>query len=180
MASPQGIRIVHKMGLVPLDPVDVSVGRIVVKLYPKITPSMPLHKRAHAFQVNKSALKDLPTNLWLVIDTFGAQLNTSLTMEGILSDWRQFFQDRWIDFGNHSILSFHNSQGNRMDDTTIAGDDQVLLPVQEGTLADCRKQDVHYVQVQCTLDFASLITVNPYPMSLILCVLYYIKLPQSV
>jgi hypothetical protein len=85
-----------------------------------------------------------------------------------------------MDFGNHSILSFHNSQGNWMDDTTIAGDDQVLLPVQEGALADCRKQDVHYVQVQCTLDFALLITVNPYPVILILRVSYYIELPQSV
>jgi hypothetical protein len=87
MATPQDVRIVHKMGFVPLDPVDVSVGRIVVKLYPKITtPPMPLHERAHAFQVNKLALKDLPTNLWLVINVFGAQLASS-TVEGVLSNW---------------------------------------------------------------------------------------------
>ncbi len=79
------------MGFAPLDPVNVLVSRMIVKLYPKIIPLMPVHKRAHAFQVNKSALKDLPTNLWLVIDTFGAQLNASSTIKGILSNWHCFF-----------------------------------------------------------------------------------------
>jgi hypothetical protein len=64
---------------------------MTIKLYPKITPLMPVHERAHAFQVNKSVLKDLPTNLWLVIDAFGAQLNASLTVKGILSNWRRYF-----------------------------------------------------------------------------------------
>jgi hypothetical protein len=52
---------------------------------------MPVHKHAHALKVNKSALKDLPTNLWLVIDALGAQLNASSTIEGILSNWHQCF-----------------------------------------------------------------------------------------
>ncbi len=86
------------MGFAPLDPADVPVGRMVVKLYPKIVPLMPVHKRVHAFQVNKLALKDLPTNLWLVIDAFGAQLNASLTIKRILSNRHCFFQERWMDF----------------------------------------------------------------------------------
>jgi hypothetical protein len=56
-----------EMGFAPLDPVNVPVGWMIVKLYPKIIPLMPMHERAHAFQVNKLALKDLPTNHWLVI-----------------------------------------------------------------------------------------------------------------
>ncbi len=99
------------MGFAPLDPVDVPVGRMIVKLYPKIIPLMPVHERMHAFRVNKSALKDLPTDLRFLIDAFGAQLNVSLTIEGILSNWRCFFQERWMDFGHFLILSFHNSQG---------------------------------------------------------------------
>jgi hypothetical protein len=62
MASPQDSRTVSEMGFSPLDPVDVPIGRMTVKLYPKITAAMPVHERAHAFQVNKSALKDLPTD----------------------------------------------------------------------------------------------------------------------
>ncbi len=87
MASPQDLLTVYKMGFAPLDLVDVPVGRITVKLYPKIMPVMPVHKHAHAFQVNKAALKDLPTNLWLVTDAFGAQLNASSTVKGFLSNW---------------------------------------------------------------------------------------------
>ena len=88
MASPKDSQVVYEMGFAPLDLVDVPVGRMTVKLYPKITPAMPVHERVHAFQVNKAALKDLLTDLRLVINAFGAQLNASSTVEGILSEWR--------------------------------------------------------------------------------------------
>ncbi len=96
------------MGFAPLDLVNVPVGRITVKLYPKTLPAMPVHKRAHAFQVNKAALKDLPADLRLVINAFGAQLNASSTVKGILSDWRRFFNERWMAFNCLTILSFHD------------------------------------------------------------------------
>jgi hypothetical protein len=134
MVSPQDSRVIHEMGFAPLDPVNVPPGRTTNKLYPKITPLMPVHKRAHAFQVNKSALKDLPTNLWLVIDAFGAQLNASLTVEGILSDWCWYFQERWMNFSHLMIMSFHNSRGDPIDDTTVAGNAQVLMPVKDDAL----------------------------------------------
>jgi hypothetical protein len=91
MASLQDTQTVYKIGFAPLDPIHASVGWMVVKLYPTIVPLMPMHERAHAFRVNKLALKDLPTNLWLAIDAFGAQLNVSSTVKGILSNWRCFF-----------------------------------------------------------------------------------------
>jgi hypothetical protein len=172
MATPQDSRVIHEMGFAPLNPVDVSVGWLNVKLYPKIMPSMPVYKRAHAFQVNKAALKDLLTNLWLIFDAFGSQLNASLTVEGILSDWCRYFFERWMDFGHLTILSFHNSKGDWMDKTTTANNAQVLLPVINGNLGDCWKQDVRFVHVQCTLDFMPLITVDPYPVSSILRVSY--------
>ncbi len=168
MATPQDTRVVHEMGFAPLDPVDVFVGRMSIKLYIKITPSMPVYERAHAFQVNKATLKDLPTDQRLIIDAFGSQLNASWTVEGILCDWRHFFIERWMDFGHLAILSFHNSRGNRMEDTTTADNARVLLPVINRNLAGCRKQDVRFVHVQCTLDFTPLITVDPYPVSSIL------------
>ncbi len=87
MASPQDSRVIHEIGFAPLNPVNVPVGRMTIKLYLKIMPLMPVHEHVHAFQVNKSALKALPTNLRLVIDAFGAQLNASLTVKGILSNW---------------------------------------------------------------------------------------------
>ncbi len=128
--------------------------------------------------MNKAALKDLPTNLRLIIDAYGAQLNASSTVKGILSDWRQFFQEHWMDFGYLTILSFHNSQGGQMDNTTTTNNAQVLLPIQDKILADYCKQDMRFVHALCTLDFAPLIMVAPYPASLTLSVSYYIELPQ--
>ena len=96
MASPQDSLTVYEMGFAPLDLVDVPVCRITVKLYPKITPAMPVHECTHAFQVNKAALKDLPTDLRLVTDAFGAQLNASSTVKGILSNWQRYFNEHWM------------------------------------------------------------------------------------
>jgi hypothetical protein len=106
---------------------------------------MPVQERVHAFQVNKSALKDLPTNLRLVIDAFGAQLNASLTFEEILSNWRWYFQERWMNFAHLTILSFHNSRDDHIDDTTVAGNAQVLMSVQDCALPTCCKQDVCFM-----------------------------------
>jgi hypothetical protein len=74
-----------KMGFTPKDLVDISVGPISAKVYPKITQSMPLFKGAHAYQVTNTALKKLPNNLHLIFDAFGAQLNASLMVKGIIS-----------------------------------------------------------------------------------------------
>jgi hypothetical protein len=115
----------------------------------------------------------------LVTDAFGAQLNASSTVKGILSDWQRYFNKQWMAFNFLTILSFHNLQGARIDNTTIAGDPQVLKPVQNGIVGASRSQDVRFVRVQCTLDVGPLTTVNPYPVSPILRVSYYIELPQS-
>ena len=87
-------RAVFAMGFAPLGLVDVSVGQLHVKVYPKIGPSMVfVYECAHAFQIAKVALENLPTNLHLILDPFRAQLNASSTVEGILSNWRRFFRN---------------------------------------------------------------------------------------
>ena len=164
MASPQDSRVVYEMGFALLNLVDVPVGRMTIKLYPKSTPAMH-HECAHAFQVNKATLKDLLADMRLVIDAFGAQLNASWTVEGILSNCRRYFNERWMDFAHLVIHSFHNLQGNQIGDTTTAGDSQVLLPVQDGDKTTSRKQDVRFVCMQCMLDFGTLFTAHPYPVN---------------
>jgi hypothetical protein len=72
--------------------------------------------------------------------------------------------------------------GDWIDNTTVATNPQVLLPVVDGALATCRKQDVKFVWVQFILDFATapgLITLNPYPVAIVFRASYYIKLPQG-
>jgi hypothetical protein len=118
-----------QMGFAPLDLVNVLVGHINVKLNPPFTKDMPVHERGHAYQVNKAALTNLPADFSLILDAFGWQLNASLMVEGIMSDWCHYFKDRWMDFGNLTILSFHQLDGDRIDDTTVAANPQVLLPL---------------------------------------------------
>ncbi len=67
---------------------------------------MPIHEHAHAFQVNKAALMNLPTDFSLVLDAVSVQLNASSTVEGIISNWRCFFHKRWMDFDHLTILFF--------------------------------------------------------------------------
>jgi hypothetical protein len=85
-----------------------------------------------------------------------------------------------MSFDNLTILSFHDSAGNIINDTTSPANPQILLPMQNGILVNCRSQGVRFVRVQCVLDFASLVTAAPYPISTIIQVTYYIKLPQAL
>jgi hypothetical protein len=87
-----------------------------------------------------------------------------------------------MDFTHLTIISFHRSNGDRIDDTTLVADPQVLLPIMNGALAGCQKQDVKFVCMQCTLNFttaAGLITIDPYPASTTIPASYYIELPQG-
>ncbi len=87
-----------------------------------------------------------------------------------------------MDFAHLTILSSHRSNGDKIDDTTLAANPQVLLPIMNGAVAGCQKQDVKFVCVQCTLNFTTavgLITIYPYPASTTICALYYIELPQG-
>jgi hypothetical protein len=81
--------VVDAMGFMPLDLVDIHVGRMIVKLYPKIGLAMKIWKHAYAFQIAKASLTNLPMELKLIIDAFGAQLNASSTTEGIISDFKR-------------------------------------------------------------------------------------------
>ncbi len=119
------------------------------------------NERAHAFHMNKTTLAMQNLDLWLQLDALGTQLNLSATVDGTINDWVQFFYDKWFNFSKLTILSFHNAKGNIMTTTTKTADPTVLLPVQDGILADCRKKDVKFVRVQLTIDYSSLINVTP-------------------
>jgi hypothetical protein len=137
-----------EMGFAPLDLVDVSVGQSSIKLYPRLTASMPVYEQAHAFQVNKTALTNAQgVEISQILDAFGAQMNSSSTVKGLISAWRQYFQEQWIDFAHLAILSFHQSNGNRINNTTVAGSPEVLLPIIDGPAAACRTPNVKFVRV---------------------------------
>jgi hypothetical protein len=138
---------------------------MTVKLYPQIRPAMKIWERAYAFQIAKTSLTNLPAELKLIINAFGTQLNASSTTKGIISDFKRHFYDCWMSFNNLMILSFHNWASNIINNTMTPTNPQILLPVQDGNLANCRSQGVRFVRVRCVMDFASLVTAAPCPIS---------------
>ncbi len=160
-----------------LELVPTQVGRQTVNLYPWKVGQRP-EERAHAFHVNMNALNLLPIETRLILDALGRSLNCSAVAEGLMFDWTNHFDSSWFNFAYLSILSFHGSDGRPINNTTIAGDPTILLPVQNGAVAACRQGDVRFVRVDCSIDFTPLITIPGYRTST-LRASYYIELPQT-
>ena len=182
MASPaiQAIRAL-KSPFVPQKPEIVSIGRTSVSLYKKVDKSMSDPKKALAFQHNRTALAGADLDQCMRILTLADRLNLMLTAEASLADWECKLSKNWSNFRYLTILSWNDQKGSRITSTTDAGDSLVLLPVQDGNVADCHSAGVKFVCVQLELDFADLTIAaaeNPAP-NVILRGEYYIQLPQS-
>jgi hypothetical protein len=158
--------------------VPVSVGHTTMNLYPVIDTTMLVHERAHAFQINKTALSSQALNLRVMLDALGAQLNLSVSVKGMIEEWLWFFQDSWFDFSLLQILSFHNNAGGQVNDTTMVANPAILLPLQDGPINDCRKA-IKFVQVQLNLNYTALANVNPLGPTVIRAT-YYTELPLTL
>jgi len=156
----------------------IQVGRYSANVYPKIDATMPIFACAHAFQVARSAIELIPVNMRVLLDALGTQLNCSAIVDGPMFDWRSRFDDHWGDFAHLTIQSFHNSAGAKINNTSTAANPNILLLVQNGAAVNCRKEDVRFVRVLCSLDFASLFTIVN-PGLTMLCLSFYVKLPQT-
>jgi hypothetical protein len=139
--------------------VPVNVGQATVNLYPVINPTMLPHERAHAFHINKTTFSSQSIDLRVQLDAFGHQLNLSTTVDGVINDWLCHFYDHWFNFGHLSILSFHETKGDQVNDTTHVGNPSILLPVVDGAIGNCRK-NVEFVRVQLSVNFIHLVTVS--------------------
>ena len=87
-------------------------------------------------------------------------------VDRVVNDWLQYIQDSWYGFNRLLILSFHSINEDIVVDTTTATNQTILLPVIDGNIAACRKQDIKFVCVQLSLDFVVLMNVNAGPMTL--------------
>jgi hypothetical protein len=103
-------------------------------MYPVINPSMEPHKRAQVFHIYKTALCSQTIDLQIQLDALGYQLNLGARVNGVIHNWLRQYKDHWFNFSQLVILSFHDKKGNQVNNTTIAGDPSVLLPVINGTL----------------------------------------------
>jgi hypothetical protein len=127
----------------PLKPVQVD--KVTAKLYSVIDSTMKPPKRAHSFQINKTAIAASGIDCQLKLDTLGTQLNLSAIVNSVISDWPCHFHRNWSNFAELTILTFHNEAGKQVDDTTTATDLAVLLPIQDKSIPDCCKKHIWFV-----------------------------------
>jgi hypothetical protein len=162
------VHFVHK----PLE--QVKIHGVSVSLYPVLTPTMSAAERAHGFHVIKNNL--IAANLMpcQLLTALGQQTGQSAVVDGAIAGYLRHFHDHWRNFCNLTVLSWHNSAGTIINNTTTAADPAVLLPILNGNLADCRQQDIMFVRVQVTVDYSySIRGVSPVRLD------FYIELPQT-
>jgi hypothetical protein len=114
-------------------------------LYRKVDETMSDPEKALAFQHNRTALAGADLDQRARILTLADRLNLMLTAEAGLADWERNLSKNWSNFQYLQILSWHDERGTRINTTTVPGDTSVLLPVQDGNIADCRAPGVKFV-----------------------------------
>jgi hypothetical protein len=140
---------------------------------------MPVHERAFAYQVAKSALKSLTVDIRLIIEAMAMQLNCNAAAEGLIYDWKSVLDEGWYNPDLLQILSFHNSVELKIVNTTTIANASILLLVVDDNLATCRKSNVRFVRVQITLDYATLFAAGHTGPTSIKS-MYYIELPNTI
>jgi hypothetical protein len=137
MASPNIQAIwASKSPFILQKPKIVSIGCTSVSLYRKVDENMSDPEKAVAFQHNRTARAGADLDQRVQILTLANRLNLMLMGEASLADWERKLSKNWANFRYLTILSWHNERGARINATTIAGDSSVLLPVQDGNVAD--------------------------------------------
>jgi hypothetical protein len=163
---------------VPRKPEIVLIGKTSVSLYPKVDATMSDPEKALAYQQNRTALATADLDQRARILALAERLDLMLTAEASLSDWERRLARNWYNFTHLTIISWHDGRGRVINNTAVAGNPAVLLPIQNGNIAECRAEGVTFVRVSLALDFSDLSIIDPPPA----CVLrgtYYIELPQG-
>jgi hypothetical protein len=155
MTSPTSVT---EMAFVPCDLITIQMGCLSANVYPKVWPGMSNFERAHTFQVIKSTLEPLPIDTCLVLVAIGLQLNCSMIVKGLMFDWKNAFDACWFNFANLAIISFHDSSDAIIANTAVTGNPSILLPVVDGPITTCHYQDIHFVCINCMVNFAILTT----------------------
>jgi hypothetical protein len=146
---------------VPCPLKSVTIGKATVKLYPIITSAMKPLEGAHAFQVNKTALAVPGIDRRAMLDTLVTQISLNATVDSTVGNWYCHFDRNRCNFAHLSFLLFHNNAGAQVVESVTAADPSILLPVQDGAMADCRRANIKFVCIQLNLDFATLVTLRP-------------------
>ena len=82
-----------------------------------------------AYQQNGTALAAANLDQRTRILALADRLDLMLTAKSSLSDWERRLTRNWYNFANLDIISWHNGQGGVINNTALADNPAVLLPV---------------------------------------------------
>ena len=131
---------------VPRKPEIVLIGKTSVSLYPKVDATMSDPEKALAYQQNRTALATADLDQRARILALAERLDLMLTAEASLSDWERRLARNWYNFTHLTIISWHDGRGRVINNTAVAGNPAVLLPIQNGNITDCRAEGVTFVR----------------------------------
>ena len=122
---------------VPKRPEIMQIGRMSVPLYPQMDATMSDPEKAMAYQQSKTALASANLDQCAHILPLARHLDLMLTAESSLAYWECKFIRNWFNFQYLTIISWYNTKGNPINNTTVAGNPSVLLLVQNGAQNQC-------------------------------------------
>ena len=74
----------------PKEPRSLTYGKETLMVYPKFTPNMPLSEKAHAFNLNKSAIDSSSLSPALKLQLMGSLHNSETVVSIIKTEWEEF------------------------------------------------------------------------------------------
>ena len=121
-----------------------SVGRTSVSLYPKIDGLWSDAEKAMVYQQIRTALAttNLDQRTWIL--TLADRLDLMTSAKSNLADWERRLNGHWADFAHLTILSWHNTAGTPINDTTMEDDPSILKPVQNSATEDSKSVPIWY------------------------------------
>jgi hypothetical protein len=96
---------------------------------------------------------------YLILDAITTQLNCLAIINGLMFNLCNSFDNNWFNFSNRGIQSFHNLAGAQNQQPTTNASPFVLMPVKNGPVVTCLKPNIRFLHVQCSTNFALLVTI---------------------
>ena len=139
---------------VPKDPSSITYGKETLMVYHKIIVKIPLLEKAHAFNINRSAIEASSLSPTPKLQLMGSLHGTETIIGNINSEWKNYTFDEGAKNKNMTLESFLNSSSSIVPNCFTAGRES--KPIQDRPINDCRLPNIFYTKIHIQVDLSSL------------------------
>ena len=119
---------------VPKDLRSLIYSKETLMVYPKLTRTMPLSEKAHAFNVNRLAVEASSLSSHQRIQLMGSLHNQETVVSIMLHKWEEFIFENSRKKENMTVISYNGADGKVIPSWADAAG--ALKPLQDGSVAD--------------------------------------------